>query len=252
MSQAARSDSPIGRTMPPSLAAGAAHTPRAEPLAQSAHSGHYALVRACAYWVVSALALAGCGSSDAGADVSLTTIAVRETTEGVPTAVTLVLTASSPIPPNEQVNGDLEEHCTSLYHVVAQMRLDRYVPYVAKAITGEYGTDDKVGCEIYFGGGSDTQAPYSTADFRLGLTTVPTLDRGPTGDSDEYEVMLTTGVLALVDPTGNEGAGYGDVRVVSVPQRDGSVAFIMGFPGTSLDLTITLADEFARALAASD
>ena len=171
--------------------------------------------------------------------------------DDIPTVVTLELAGPSPIPPNEQVNGDLEDHCSRLYHVVAQMRLDRYVPHVAKAITGEYGTDNKVGCEIYFGGGSDTEAPYSTSDFILALTTVPMLNRGPTGDADESQVRLTTGSLALVDPTGNDGAGYGDVRVVSVPQHDGSVAFVMGFPGTSLDLTITLADEFDRALAES-
>ena len=220
-------------------------------LANQRHIGHYALVGVWISWVVSALALAGCASSDTGAEVSLTTIAVGETMEVTPTVVTLVLTASSPIPPNEQINSDLDEHCTSLYHVVAQMRLDRYVPHVAKAITGEYGTDNKVGCEMYFGGGIDALAPYSTADFRLAVTTVPMLDRGPTGDGDEFEAMLTTGSVALVDPTGNDGAGYGDVRVVSIPQPDGSVAFVMGFPGTSLDLTITLADEFDRALAES-
>lgn len=173
------------------------------------------------------------------------------TIEDIPTVVTLALAGPSPIPPNEQVNGDLEDNCSRLYHVVAQMRLDRYVPYVAKALSGEYGTDHKVGCEIYFGGGSDTEAPYSTSDFILALTTVPMLNRGPTGDADESQVRLTTGSLALVDPTGNDGEGYGDVRVVSVPQRDGSVAFVTGLPGTTLDLAITLADELDRALAAS-
>lgn len=204
--------------------------------------------------VLLALVVAGCSSQDDHADGVRTTggaTTAPTTIDDIPTVVTLVLDRPSQLPPNEQINGDLEDHCTSLYHVVAQMRLDRYVPHVAKAITGEHGTDDKVGCEIYFGGGSDTKPPYSTSDFSLALTTVPMLNRGQTGDPDESQVRLTTGSLAFVDPTGNDGAGYGDVRVVSVPQHDGSVAFVMGFPGTSLGLTITLADELDRALAAS-
>jgi hypothetical protein len=167
-----------------------------------------------------------------------------------PTVVTLVLTGPSPMPRNEQVNSDLDEHCTRLYNIVAEMALGPYVPAAAKALGRDDGTDNKVGCEMYFGTPPQTGAVIHGEDFFIALTSDPLPHRNMTGDSDETRVSLTSGRVAFLDPTGDDGAGYDDVRVVTVPQADGGVAFVMGFKGTPLDVTITIADEFDRALAA--
>lgn len=169
-----------------------------------------------------------------------------------PPVVTLVLNGPSSIPTNEQVNSDLDEHCTGLYNIVATMALGPYVPAVAKALGRDDGTDNKVGCEMYFGIPPQSGAVIHDEDFVIALVSEPLPHRDVTSDSDETQVSLTSGRVAFVDPTGDDGAGYDDVRVVAVPQADGGVAFVMGFAGTPLDLTITIADEFDRALAASN
>ena len=168
-----------------------------------------------------------------------------------PTVVTVVLTGPSPMPSNERVNSDLDEHCTRLYNIVAEMALGPYVPAVAKAVGRDDGTDNKVGCDMYFGTPPQPDAVIVEDDFVIALLSEPLPQRDMTGDSDETQVVLTSGRLAFVDPTGDDGAGYDDVRVVSVPQADGGMVFVMGFTGTPLDLTITIADEFDQALAAS-
>ncbi len=156
------------------------------------------------------------------------------------------------MPSNEQINSDLDEHCTRLYDIVAQMALGPYVPAAAKALGRDDGTDNKVGCEMYFGTPPQSGAGvHGDEDFVIALTSEPLPHRNVTNDSDEARVSLTSGRIAFVDPTGDDGAGYDDVRVVTVPQADGGVGFVMGFKGTPLDVTVTIADEFDRALAAS-
>ncbi|MEK7423978.1 MAG: hypothetical protein AAB131_09085 [Actinomycetota bacterium] len=178
-----------------------------------------------------------------------TTTATTASTQ--PTVVTLVLTGPSPMPSNEQVNSDLDDHCTRLYDIVADMALGQYVPAVAKALGRDDGTDHKVGCEMYFGTPPQPGAVIHDDDFVIALTSEPLTHRNVTNDADEARVSLTSGRVAFVDPTGDDGVGYDDVRVVTVPQADGGVAFVMGFKGTPLDVTVTIADEFDRALAAA-
>ena len=168
-----------------------------------------------------------------------------------PTVVTVVLAGPSPMPSNERINPDLDEHCTRLYNIVAEMALGPYVPAVAKAIGRDDGTDNKVGCDMYFGTPPEPDAVIVDNDFLIALVYSPRPGRDMTEDADETPVSMTSGRVGYVDPTGNDGAGYDDVRVVTVPQADGAVAFVMGFAGTSLDLTITIADEFDQALAGS-
>ena len=156
------------------------------------------------------------------------------------------------MPGNEQVNSDLEEHCTGLYNVVSGMALGQYVPTIAKALGRDDGTDIKVGCEMYFGTSRQAGEVIHDDNFSIALTSEPLPGRNVTNDADETQVSLTSGHVAFVDPTGDDGAGYGDVRVVTVPQADGGVAFVMGFTGTPLDVTLTIADEFDRALAATN
>ena len=153
------------------------------------------------------------------------------------------------MPDNEQVNLDLEEHCTGLYNVVSTMALGQYVPTIAKALGRDDGTDTKVGCEMHFGTSRQAGEVIRNDNLSISLTSEPLPGRNETNDADETPVSLTSGHVAFVDPTGDDGAGYGDVRVVTVPQPDGGVAFVMGFTGTPLDLTVMIADEFDRALA---
>lgn len=154
------------------------------------------------------------------------------------------------MPGNEQVNPDLEQHCTGLYNLVSDMALGQYVPTIAKALGRDDGTDIKVGCEMYFSTPRQVGEVIHDDNFSIALTSEPLPGRNVTNDADETQVSLTSGHVAFVDPTGDDGGGFDDVRVVTVPQADGGVVFVMGLKGTPLDVTVRIADEFDSALAA--
>jgi hypothetical protein len=84
--------------------------------------------------------------------------------------------------------------------------------------------------------------------FIVAWVSVPLPHRQQTNDPDEVTRVLSSGAVAFVDPTGDDGQGYDDVRVVSIVQPDGSIGFVMGFKGTSLESTVAVADKLDRAL----
>ncbi len=231
--------------------------------------------------------VAGCGGSggdsqtsrqDSTADSGINVATGRETTVIEPTTVTAVseppptivapevsavvtatsapgatiasFSGSQPLPTKQTISADLDPHCDRMYDAVAKMALGPYLPYVAKAIGFDDGTDNKGGCEIYF---DDAPAAggHRDAAFSIAWTDTPMPHREPTNDPDEFELTLTSGATAMVDPTGDDGAGYDDVRAVSVLQPDGGLAFVLGFKGTSLETTIAVADEFDRVVKAN-
>ncbi len=161
-----------------------------------------------------------------------------------PTAVTVQLAGPSALPPAASVNAVDDQNCARLYALVARMPLGPYIPSIAKALS------PRVGCEINFGLPRATNAIFSDDAFALGWVSDDSqVHRGPTGDPDETRTLLSSGHIAFVDLTGNDGAGYGAVCFVAVPRQDGSVAYVHGFTGgSSQQVTLTIADELDTLL----
>ena len=152
------------------------------------------------------------------------------------------LPTTTPLPSAEAIMAT-SEACLDVYGVLSHIDLGSYSPHVAKPIGAPEG------CEISFDGPTNAGAVIVDAAFSLGYTPAPLDNRRPTSDADESEVKLSSGRTAFVDPTGPDGAGYVDTQLVSIPQPDGGIVFVMtSNPTTPPKVLLRIADQLDAAL----